>query len=461
MSSWKPGSCSRLFLCTFIIGICTGMAAEDGSRSGYKDIGVHELVGILKKEKETPVIDVRDWNSYAPVHLDGSVNIPLEELRQRRHQIAGKNPVVICQTGHKSSQASLMLVNSGFENVRNVRGGMLGLIQYIAANESSDPETVEFLRGRMVAKIPIVGLHPPKIELPDMQGNRMNPAGYGGKKTVVLLFWMRGNERSLQALKEMQEITAGNEEIELIPVLAGEGDGELDEAAELVANLTPGRFLHTDPDRRAATALGAEEIPALVLIDKKGILRASVIADVHEKLFNFWENSFSDLLEMVASGKEAPYPESELYGNQRTAMDLEGRSAPDFTLTDAKGKQYSLRDYRGRKVVLLFWAYFCPYSRKQVLRLEDYYQERKSEIEVLSITSRPPPEYVGRFQDFVGGGNISFPVLFNDDGSSVLRAYFVSSTPVWMIIDEDGLVKAPNIGYSPEMGTIIDAVIGE
>jgi hypothetical protein len=111
-------------------------------------------------------------------------------------------------------------------------------------------------------------------------------------------------------------------------------------------------------------------------------------------------------------------------------------------------------------VVLVFWAYFCPYSRKQFLRLEDYYQERKSDIEVLSIASMPPPEYRWQFERFVRGNNISFPVLFNDDSGSVLRAYFVSSTPVWMLIDKNGLVRAANIGYSPQMGTIIDAVIG-
>ena len=460
MLNWKLRSCSPFFLCILITCICSGIAAEDGSCSEYEDIGVIEFVGILKKERETPVVDVRDRRSYAPLHLDGSVNIPLTELRYRRHEIAGKSPVVFCQTGRKSSQAGLMLVNSGFENVRNVRGGMSGLIQYIAANESNEPETVEFLRERMVARFPIVGLYPPEIELEDMQGNRMNPARHGGKKTVVLLFWMLRHEKSLQALKEMQEITAGNEEIEFIPVFGGEGRGELDEAAELIANVTSGRFLHTDPDRKAATALGVKEMPALVLIDKKGVLRAICATDVHQKLPRFWENSFSDILKTVVSGKEAPYPESKLYGNQRTPMELEGRFAPDFTLTDGKGKQYSLSDYRGRNVVLLFWSYFCPYSRAQILRLEEYYQGRKSDIEVLSLTSRPPPEYREQFESFIGEGNVSFPVLFNDDGGSVPRAYFVSSTPAWMVIDKSGLVKAPNIGYSPQMGTIIDAVIG-
>jgi rhodanese-related sulfurtransferase/peroxiredoxin len=460
MLNWKPRSCSRFFLCILIVSICTGMAAEDGSCSEYENIGVTEFVDILKKEEGTPIIDVRDRLSYAPLHLDGSVNIPLAEMRRRRHEIAGKNPVVICRVGRKSSQASLLLANSGFENVRNVRGGMWGLIRYIAANERNEPETVEFLRERMVVKIPVVGLYPPEIELQDMQGNGMNPARHGGEKTVVLLFWMPQHERSLQALEEMHEISAGNEEIEFIPVFAGKERSELDEAAELVAKVTPGRSLHTDPDRRAATALGVKEMPALVLIDRKGILRGGSTGDVHQKLPYFWENSFSDLLEMVVSGQETPYPESELYGNQRTPMDLEGRSAPDFTLRDGKGKQHSLSDYRGRNVVLLFWAYYCPYSRKQVLRLDEYYRERKSDIEVLSIANRPRPEYRGQFERFIGGGNVSFPVLFNDDRGSVSRAYFVSSTPVWMVIDKNGLVKAPSIGYSPRTGKIIDEVIG-
>jgi rhodanese-related sulfurtransferase/peroxiredoxin len=460
MLNWKTTSCSRFFFCILIICICSGIAAKDGSGSEYKNIGVVEFIDILKKEKETPVIDVRDRSSYAPLHLDGSINIPQTEMRRRRHRFARKSPVVICETGLKSSQTSLMLVNNGFENVRNVQGGMSGLIQFIAENESNEPEAVEFLRERMVVKTPIVGFYPPEIELQDLQGNRMNPAIYESKKTVVLLFWIPRHERSLQALKEMHEITTGNEEIEFIPVFAGKGRSELDEAAELIENVTPGRSLHTDPDRMAVAALGVQEMPALILIDKKGILRASGIADVHQKLPYFWENSFSDLLKMVVSGKETPYPENRLYGNQRTPMDLEGRSAPDFTLTDGEGKQHSLRDYRSTNVVLVFWAYFCPYSRKQILLLDDYYRERKGDIKVLSIARRPQPELWRKFQRFISESNLSFPVLFDDDSGNVSRAYFISSTPVWMVIDENGLVKAPNLGYSVQMGTIIDEIIG-
>ena len=56
--------------------------------------------------------------------------------------------------------------------------------------------------------------------------------------------------------------------------------------------------------------------------------------------------------------------------------------------------------------------------------------------------------------------DISFPILFDDDGGSVSRAYFVSAIPVWMVIDESGRVKAPNVGYSDQTGTIIDEAIG-
>jgi peroxiredoxin/rhodanese-related sulfurtransferase len=421
---------------------------------------VTEFVEILKKEKDTPVVDVRDRYSDFPLRLDGSIDIPHTEVRYRRREIAGKNPVVICRTGRKSSLVSEMLVNNGFDNVRNLHEGMIGLIHYIAANESKDPETVAFLRERIVAKTPIVGLFPPEIALRDMRGNSVRPARFAGEKTVVLLFWRLRHERSLQALKAMHEITAGNDEIEFISIFSGKGKAELEEAAELIENVTSGRSLHTDPDRRAVAAFEVQEMPALVLIDEKGILRASGISDVHQKLPYFWGNSFGGLLNMAVSGEELPYPEDQLYGNQRTPIDLEGRSAPAFTLTDGRGKEYSLEDYRGRNVVLVFWAFSCPYSRKQLLLLGDYYREHKGGIEVLSIVSRPQPEHRRQFQRFIRENNISFPILFSDDSGSVARAYFVSAIPVWMVIDKSGLVKAPNAGYSDETGTIIDEAVG-
>ena len=200
-------------------------------------------------------------------------------------------------------------------------------------------------------------------------------------------------------------------------------------------------------------------MPALVLIDRRGILRASGIADVHQRLPYFWDNSFGDLLKMAAAGEEIPYPEDPLYGNQRTPMDLEGRPAPGFTLRDGMGKQYSLADYRGRNLVLVFWTYYCPFSRKEVVLLEDYYRERKGDIEILSIVGRLQPEHRAQFQRFIRQSNISFPILFDDDGGSVSRAYFVSAIPAWIIIDKSGLVKAPNLGYSDETRTIIDEAI--
>lgn len=453
-------SCRRIFLCILTICICSGIAAEDGSCSEYENIGVTEFVDILKKEKDTPIIDVRERYSDFPLHLNGSVNIPYTEMRHRRREFEGRNPVIVCRTGRKSSLVSQMLVNNGFDGVRNLQEGMTGLIRYIAESESKDPETVAFLRERIVATTPIVGLFPPEIELRDMQGNRLKPARFAGEKTVVLLFWRLQHQRSLQTLKAMHAIAVGNDGIEFIPILLGKGKEELGEAAELIGNLASGRSLHTDPDRKAVDAFGVQEMPALVLIDKEGILRASGIPDVDQKLPNFWGNSFSDLLKMAVSGEEIPYPEDQLYGNQRTPMDLEGRSAPDFTLTDDEGNQYSLENYRGRNVVLVFWAFACPYSRKQVVLLGDYYREHNRDVEVLSIVSRPLPEHRRQFQRFIRENNISFPILFNDDSGSLARAYFVSGVPVWMVIDKSGMVKAPNVGYSDETGTIIDEAIG-
>jgi len=420
---------------------------------------VSQFVEILKTEEDTPVVDVRDRFSDFPLRFDGSIDIPYTEARQRRREIAGKNPVVICRTGRKSRLVSQMLANNGFDKVRNLDGGMTGLIRYIAANECKDPETVAFLRERIVARSPIAGLFPPEIELRDMQGNRVKPARYAGEKAVVLLFWTLRDEKSLRALTAMHEIAAGNDGIAFIPVFSGKRI-ERDEAARLIEGLTSGRSLHTDPDRRAADAFELQEMPALVLIDEKGILRAKGIADVHEKLPHFWGHSFADLLEMAVSGREIPYPEDHLYGNLRTPLDLEGRSAPDFTLTDGSGKQYSLEDYRGKDVVLVFWAFGCPYSRKQVALLADYHRAHEGDIEVLSITSRPLPEHQRQFERFVREKDISFPILFHDDDGSVARAYFVSGIPVWMVIDESGLVKAPHMGYEAETRATLDEAIG-
>ncbi len=73
---------------------------------------------------EVLLIDVRDASEFAAGHVEGAVNIPLPELRQRLHELPNGHEIwVYCGVGQRSYYASRLLVQYGF-TVRNVSGGM-------------------------------------------------------------------------------------------------------------------------------------------------------------------------------------------------------------------------------------------------------------------------------------------------------------------------------------------------
>ena len=78
----------------------------------------------LVKEKGATVIEVRSSWEYADGHVDGAVNIPLDEITQRVSEIQGmKVPYLLyCQSGNRSGMATSILQQSGVDQVFNGGG---------------------------------------------------------------------------------------------------------------------------------------------------------------------------------------------------------------------------------------------------------------------------------------------------------------------------------------------------
>lgn len=92
---------------------------------GVKSISSDELKLELKK-KGKQFIDVRAPAEYKANCIKEFKNIPLNELHARMNELeADKETYVICQSGMRSSRAAAMLKKKGFDQVINVRGGML------------------------------------------------------------------------------------------------------------------------------------------------------------------------------------------------------------------------------------------------------------------------------------------------------------------------------------------------
>ena len=118
-----------------------------------------------------------------------------------------------------------------------------------------------------------------------------------------------------------------------------------------------------------------------------------------------------------------------------------GSPAPDFNLSDIAGDSHSLRDYRGRNLLLVFISARCPISRTYLERIRavsrDYGQ--RPDTVILGINSSAN-ESLEEVRATVEADRIAFPVLRDVDGV-VADAFGAERTPAAYVIDQQGLVR--------------------
>lgn len=132
-----------------------------------------------------------------------------------------------------------------------------------------------------------------------------------------------------------------------------------------------------------------------------------------------------------------------------------GAQAPDFALRDLEGNEVRLSDYRGKTVLLTFWATWCGPCRLEMPTFEDRYQELKDDgFTVLGLNYDEPVEDVSAFRDELG---LSFPLLL-DPGGSVQRLYRIRGYPSSIFVDDQGVVRIVHIGLITE-GQLRDYLI--
>ncbi len=113
--------------------------------------------------------------------------------------------------------------------------------------------------------------------------------------------------------------------------------------------------------------------------------------------------------------------------------------APDFTLEDMDGKKHSLTEYRGKVVLINFWASWCPPCIREMPSMEQLYQNLKDQPFVLLAINQWEDEervfeFMGQLQTIP-----TFPILF-DPQSKVSAAFEVQGLPSSFIIDTNGRI---------------------
>ncbi len=128
------------------------------------------------------------------------------------------------------------------------------------------------------------------------------------------------------------------------------------------------------------------------------------------------------------------------------AASLAGKEAGDFTLKDLKGREFNLKNLRGKVVVLNFWATWCGPCRLELPHLEKLHQEFKDKgLVVLGVND----EESETAREFVKSNNYSFPTL-SDTKREVAKLYKISAIPTLIVVDREGKISTHFVGMRSE-----------
>lgn len=147
-------------------------------------------------------------------------------------------------------------------------------------------------------------------------------------------------------------------------------------------------------------------------------------------------------LKMMPNGAYAEYAR-KLQANPRRARE---EFAPDFQVTTIKGQTISSADFRGKVLVLDFWATWCPPCRASVPEIKELTRKYPSDkLVVLSVSADRNDK---QWREFIERQNMDW-LQYRDEDGHVLRAMGVHVFPTYLLIDPEGVIRERIVGENP------------
>lgn len=122
--------------------------------------------------------------------------------------------------------------------------------------------------------------------------------------------------------------------------------------------------------------------------------------------------------------------------------------APDFTLETLAGETVTLSELKGKKVILNFWATWCPPCKAEMPHMESFYSKLTDEdqVELIAVNVTESEKLgISEVENFVESYKLSFPIPL-DKTAEVTRMYGVFSMPTTFMIDTKGRIAQKVIG---------------
>lgn len=140
--------------------------------------------------------------------------------------------------------------------------------------------------------------------------------------------------------------------------------------------------------------------------------------------------------------------------------ELINEPAPNFTLTDLEGKEVSLSDFKGKNVIVDFWATWCGPCLNSFpgMKLAQEKLEADGSTKFLFVnTWERVEDKLQNAKDFIAKNNYPFHVLM-DTENNVVGEYKVTGIPTKFIIDKEGNIRFRSVGFRGNTQKIVDEI---
>lgn len=117
-----------------------------------------------------------------------------------------------------------------------------------------------------------------------------------------------------------------------------------------------------------------------------------------------------------------------------------GEAAPDFELRTLDGNKAKLSDYKGKIVILNFWATWCPPCQAEMPHMQSFYEQNHNKgIEIVAVNLTSSDRGLYKVKEFVNKHHLTFPILLDEEGT-VENMYDTIAIPTTYIIDQEGFI---------------------
>ena len=142
---------------------------------------------------------------------------------------------------------------------------------------------------------------------------------------------------------------------------------------------------------------------------------------------------------ILDSGKKEKFKNEIKNDNSVKEGIYKGEIPPDFKLKDLQGREVSLKSYRGKVVLLNFWATWCPPCRKEIPSMVKLYKRYKDKgLEIIGVNLDKLDK--SGVEKFSLEYNIDFPILL-DPAGKVATLYGITVLPTTFILDRNGKIQ--------------------